>query len=93
MFTAATEPYANVILETFDGSKYFDHIFSRKHCQFISHFETYVKDLNILSGGRDLKDIIIVDNKVGSYSSHLENGIPIKSFMGDPKDDMLPLLT
>jgi TFIIF-interacting CTD phosphatase-like protein len=51
-----------------------------------------VKDLNILNGGRDLKDIIIVDNKVGSYSSHLENGIPIKSFMGDPTDNMLSSL-
>jgi len=39
-----------------------------------------------------LKDIIIVDNKVGSYSSHLENGIPIKSFYGDLNDTMLLVL-
>jgi CTD nuclear envelope phosphatase 1 len=43
----------------------------------------------LLLNGRDLKDILIVDNKVESYSSNLENGIPIESFLGDPKDKML----
>jgi CTD small phosphatase-like protein 2 len=39
--------------------------------------------------GRNLKDIIIVDNKIESYSSNLENGIPIKSYYGETEDDML----
>ena len=37
---------------------------------------------SVLLGGRDIKDIIIVDNKVQSYSSNLENGIPIQDFEG-----------
>jgi TFIIF-interacting CTD phosphatase-like protein len=45
-------------------------------------YGVYVKDLTILTNGRNLKDIIIVDNSVGSYSSNLENGIPIKSYLG-----------
>jgi TFIIF-interacting CTD phosphatase-like protein len=43
----------------------------------------YVKDLSLLLNGRDIKDVIIIDNKVESYSSNLENGIPIKSYYGE----------
>ncbi len=39
-----------------------------------------------------MKDIIIVDNKVESYSSNLENGIPIISYYGQPGDVMLKRL-
>jgi NLI interacting factor-like phosphatase len=35
-----------------------------------------------LLGNRELSNIIIVDNKVESYSSNLENGIPIISYYG-----------
>jgi TFIIF-interacting CTD phosphatase-like protein len=45
-----------------------------------------VKDLRLLLKGRNLKDIIIVDNRVESYSGHLENGIPIKSYYGENDD-------
>jgi TFIIF-interacting CTD phosphatase-like protein len=39
-----------------------------------------------------MKDIIIVDNKVESYSSHLYNGIPITSYYGKDDDNMLAVL-
>jgi len=39
--------------------------------------------------GRKLEDIIIVDNKIESFCSHLENGIPIKSFFGEENDDRI----
>ena len=39
-----------------------------------------------------MKDVVIVDNKVESYSVNLENGIPIKSFYGEPDDNHLLLL-
>lgn len=58
----------------------------------ISQFKVYVKDLSILLNGRSLKDMVIVDNKVESYSNHLENGIPIKSFYGEEDDSMLVIL-
>ena len=48
--------------------------------------------MSLLSEGRDLKDIIIVDNKVESYAAQLENGIPIKDFFGNPQDGYLLLL-
>lgn len=40
-------------------------------------------------GNRELSNIIIVDNKVESYSSNLENGIPIISYYGQEGDEML----
>jgi hypothetical protein len=49
----------------------------------------FVKDLSILLNGRSLKDTIIVDNKIKSYSSNLENGIPITSYVGQENDQML----
>jgi CTD small phosphatase-like protein 2 len=52
----------------------------------------FIKDLSILQGGRVLKDIIIVDNKIESYSSNLENGIPIISYYGQEGDTMLKKL-
>lgn len=39
-----------------------------------------------------IRDIIIVDNKIESYSSNLENGIPIISYYGEPGDIMLKKL-
>lgn len=48
--------------------------------------------MSILLNSRDLKDIIIVDNKIESYSSNLDNGIPISSYLGKNDDKMLKLL-
>ena len=36
--------------------------------------------------------MVLVDNKVESYASHLENGIPITDFLGDSSDEMLVVL-
>ena len=46
-----------------------------------------------LLDGRDIKDIILVDNKVLSYAIHFTNGIPIKDYEGDKGDCELKLLT
>jgi Dullard-like phosphatase family protein len=89
LFTAANSQYANIILQTFEGHQYFDYILTRDQCIRITECKAFVKDLTILTNGRSLKDVIIVDNNVGSYSSNLENGIFIKSFFGQPNDNML----
>ncbi|PWA64048.1 Dullard phosphatase domain, eukaryotic [Artemisia annua] len=44
----------------------------------------YVKDLSNL--GRDLKNVVIVDDKPRSYKLQPENGIPIKRFIDDLQD-------
>ena len=38
---------------------------------------------------RRIEDIVIIDNKVESYASNLENGIPISDFLGQDDDQML----
>ena len=49
--------------------------------------------MSLLLSGRDIKDIILIDNKVCSYGLNFENGIPIKDFMGDKNDKELLYLT
>lgn len=48
LFTAATEQYANIVLQTFNGHKYFEHILSRSHCIFVKKSKVYIKDLSLL---------------------------------------------
>ena len=48
-----------------------------------TYSNTYVKDLQLLLNGRDLKDIIIIDDKMSSYAAQLENGIPITRWQGN----------
>nr|GEY42122.1 Dullard phosphatase domain, eukaryotic [Tanacetum cinerariifolium] len=49
-----------------------------------------VKDLSNL--GRDLKNVVIVDDKPRSYKLQPENGFPIKRFIDDLQDDELKKL-
>jgi len=55
--------------------------------------DLYIKDLKILEEGRDLSEIIIVDNNIQSFFLQLSNGIPIYDFLGDKSDDCLLPLT
>jgi RNA polymerase II subunit A small phosphatase-like protein len=43
--------------------------------------------------GRDLKDIIIIDNSPASYIFHPTNAIPISSWFNDTSDTELTDLT
>ena len=81
-----------MVLESFQGKQYFDHILSRKQCLFVFEHSVYVKDLNVLLNNRTLSDIVIVDNKIESYASNLENGIPILDYIGQEDDEMLVIL-
>jgi TFIIF-interacting CTD phosphatase-like protein len=46
--------------------------------------------------GRELKDVIILDNSPASYIFHPSNAIPISSWFNDPNDtellDLIPFL-
>ena len=39
-----------------------------------------IKNLDVLLSGRDLKDLVIIDNRSENYREHLKNGIPIIDF-------------
>ena len=53
----------------------------------------YLKDLKIFESNRSLAEIVIVDNSVKSFYLHMDNGIPIYDFEGDPSDKALLALT
>lgn len=50
----------------------------------------YVKDLRVL--GRDLKDVVLVDNAAYSYAFQLDNGIPILPYYHGSHDYELKAL-
>lgn len=89
IFTASMSKYAIPLIEKLDSSKVCDHKLFREHCYFIN--KSFVKDLNNL--GRDMKDVIIVDNNPISYSLNNENGLPIKTWTGDINDRELFKIT
>ena len=92
IFTASLSKYADSLLDILDKDNYCSYRLFREHCTVIG--VTYIKDLNKL--GRDLKDVIIVDNSPLSYSFNKENGIPILTWFYDKIDrelfNLLPIL-
>ena len=95
LFTGASEKYTNSIVEVLErNKKYFDFIFCRQY--LVKCGDCYIKDLSKI--GRPLDSTIIIDNNPVNFKLHKENGIYIKSFLGDnDKDtalnDLIPILT
>ena len=85
IFTASISKYANPLLNIVDKMNYVPFRLFREHCTLIN--TAFVKDLNLL--GRDVKDIIILDNNPTAYSLNHYNGFPIKSWFDDKNDDEL----
>ena len=86
VFTAATQEYADPIINALDpNQKYFDfeHRLYRKHTIIIDN--DFVKDLSKL--GRDMSRIIIVDNMEQNYKLQKNNGITIRPFWGKDNED------
>ena len=89
IFTASISKYADILMNIIDPNNYCPYRLFREHCSYINN--NYVKDLTKL--GRDLKDIIIVDNSPLSYSFHPNNGLPILSWFDDYNDFELEKIT
>ena len=82
IFTASVSKYADPLLDIIDKKGYCPFRLFREHCSLIN--TTFVKDLQRL--GRDLKNIVIVDNSPLSYALHPENGLPILTWFEDKSD-------
>ena len=97
LYTCGTANYAAAFVESVEknggNKKYFDHVLSLQHCLYSMENEIYIKDLKILEEGRNLKDVVIVDNTISSFFLQLSNGIPIYDYTGDKSDNILKLLT
>ncbi|KAJ3119780.1 hypothetical protein HK101_007124, partial [Irineochytrium annulatum] len=92
VFTASLAKYADPVLDMLDKHRTVKHRLFREAC--LHHKGNYVKDLGQL--GRDLKDVIILDNSPASYIFHPTNAIPITTWFNDPNDteltDLVPFL-
>ena len=84
VFTAATQEYADPIINALEQKKkYFDYRLYRIHTIIIDN--DFVKDISKL--GRDLSKIIIVDNMEQNYKLQKNNGITIRPFWGKDNED------
>ena len=92
VFTASISQYANPLMDILDKNKLIKHRLYREHCVYNKGM--YIKDLMRL--GRDLKDVIIIDNNPISYALNEDNGIPILTWHDDLNDrelmKLIPLL-
>ena len=94
LFTAACQEYADQILNAIDPEKrFFDYRLYRDSCVETtpnpSHPDAkiYIKDLSVL--GRDLRDVILVDNSLLCFAYQLDNGIVCNPFKGQSDDKEL----
>uniref|UniRef100_A0A671NJL2 Mitochondrial import inner membrane translocase subunit TIM50 n=1 Tax=Sinocyclocheilus anshuiensis TaxID=1608454 RepID=A0A671NJL2_9TELE len=82
--------YADPVADLLDQWGVFQARLFRESCVF--HRGNYVKDLSQL--GRELRNVIIVDNSPASYIFHPENAVPVQSWFDDMNDtellDLLP---
>ena len=85
IFTASMGQYANTLINYIDKNKVIIQVLNRNNCRYIKG--VFLKDLSIFK--KDFKDIIIIDNNPVSYSLNKNNGIPIRTWIDDPKDKEL----
>lgn len=86
VFTASERIYAHHVLEALDPQNtMIRHRLYRDSCVEVKG--NYIKDLRVL--GRDLSQVVIVDNSIVAFAMNLENGIPISSWYNDHNDTAL----
>ena len=93
IFTASISDYANPLLDQLDPNKKIFFRLFREHCTK-SDNGLFIKDLNRL--GRNLKDVIIIDNNPVSFIYNKANGLPILTWHSIQTDNelikLIPLL-
>lgn len=85
VFTASLPNYADAVMDVLDPYRVVKTRLFRHHCSHINGI--YVKDLSKL--GRDLSQVIIIDNSPLAYMKHPENAIAISSWYDDLSDQEL----
>lgn len=90
LFTASLAKYADPVADLLDKWGVFRSRLFRESCVF--HRGNYVKDLSRL--GRDLAQVVIIDNSPASYIFHPDNAVGVNSWFDDMTDtellDLLP---
>ena len=92
MFTASLSKYAEPLYSKLDHGRVTSTLLYREHCTFYNGL--FVKDMARL--GRNLNDVIIIDNSPTSYLFQPENALPSISWYEDKTDNelltMIPIL-
>ena len=93
IFTASISDYANPLLDKLDPFHKISYRLFRENCTRTDN-GLFIKDLNKL--GRNLKDVIIIDNNPVSYTLNKMNGLPILTWHSIQSDNelikLIPLL-
>lgn len=85
IFTASLPNYANPVIDRLPNGMLISHRLYRHHC--VDTGRIYIKMMKKL--GRDVKDVIIIDNNPPSYIQDKNNGIPILTWLEDKNDNEL----
>ena len=89
IFSSGTPNYVDPIIKYIEkDEKYFDYVLYRKHMINDEKGES-VKNLELL--GRDLKNVIIIDDVAKNFRFQKDNGICIKPFTGNITNDLKTL--
>ncbi|KAL4495660.1 hypothetical protein ABPG72_014129 [Tetrahymena utriculariae] len=92
IYTASLAEYADPVCDLIDPKRYVSYRLFRENCT--NYQGLFVKDLSKI--GRDMKDILIVDNSETSFLFQPENAIQISNFFQDDSDRelyrMIPFL-
>ncbi len=89
IFTASTQAYADSIIDHIDPKRVVQHRLYRESCSLVRN-QIFVKDLRVL--GRNLANVVLVDNAPYSYMMQLGNAIPILPYYKGKDDDQLVIL-
>lgn len=91
VFTAGIREYGMRALQKIDRHARVSHLLDRSFClpfgKNSKNQDIYLKNLKVLN--RDLKRIILVDDREYSYLLNPENGLNISPFFGDENDNAL----
>ncbi|KAK9132253.1 hypothetical protein Scep_011781 [Stephania cephalantha] len=85
VFTAGLREYASLVLDQLDPGNVISYRLYRDSCTEQSG--RFVKDLGDL--GRDLKNVVLVDDNPNAYSLQPENALPVAPFFSDVGDGEL----
>lgn len=89
IFTAATQDYADWVIDQIDPGRLIHHRIYRQHA--LPWGPIFVKDLSRL--GRELDRTLIIDNVQENFMLQPNNGIFILTWYDDPQDTALSALT
>jgi len=86
VFTASQRMYADLVLDLIDPKKRIAHRMYREHCIVVNDCH-YLKNLRVL--GRDMKEMVVVDDNGVTGLLQPNNFYKIEPFTGNEKDRCL----